>query len=80
MKQHNIVLYGRSEVMEYQKPRMITASDIMERLSVSKSTAYNIMREINEDLESRGLRIIPGRVSEKHFEEIYFGTQGGERQ
>lgn len=66
--------------MEHQKPRMITARDIMERLSVSKSTAYNIMREINDDLESRGLRIIPGRVSEKHFEEIYFGAQGGERQ
>lgn len=77
MKQHNTVLYGRSAIMEDQKHRMITATDIMERLSVSKSTAYSIMREINDDLEKRGLRIIPGRVSERHFEELYFGVEGG---
>lgn len=63
--------------MEYQANRMITAHDIMERLSVSKSTAYNIMREINDDLETRGLKIIPGRVSERHFEELYFGRENG---
>lgn len=63
--------------MEHQTNRMITAHDIMERLSVSKSTAYNIMREINDDLETRGLRIIPGRVSERHFEELYFGRENG---
>ena len=38
------------------------------------------MREINEGLETRGLKIIPGRVSERHFEELYFGREnGGER-
>lgn len=63
--------------MEHQTNRMITAHDIMERLSVSRSTAYNIMREINDDLETRGLRIIPGRVSERHFEELYFGRENG---
>lgn len=63
--------------MEHQANRMITARDIMERLSVSKSTAYNIMREINEDLEARGLKIIAGRVSERHFEELYFGCENG---
>lgn len=63
--------------MEHQTNRMITAHDIMERLSVSKSTAYNIMREINEDLGARGLKIIPGRVSERHFEELYFGRENG---
>lgn len=66
--------------MDNQRNRMITAADIMERLSVSKSTAYSIMREINDDLGSKGLRIIPGRVSEKHFEEIYFGVESGDRQ
>ena len=66
--------------MEQQTNRMLTAHDIMERLSVSKSTAYNIMREINEGLETSGLKIIPGRVSERHFEELYFGRENsGER-
>lgn len=63
--------------MEDQTNRMITAHNIMERLSVSKSTAYNIMREINDDLETRGLKIIPGRVSERHFEKLYFGRENG---
>ena len=63
--------------MEDHTNRMITAHDIMERLSVSKSTAYNIMREINDDLETRGLKIIPGRVSERHFEKLYFGRENG---
>ena len=52
---------------------MLTVEDIMEALSVSKSSAYTIMREINDDLASRGLRIIPGRVSESHFNAAFFG-------
>lgn len=59
--------------MDKTAPRMLTAEDVMARLSVSKSTAYLIMREINTDLEKRGLRMQPGRVSQKHFDAIYFG-------
>lgn len=64
--------------MDNKSPRMLTAEDIMDRLSVSKSTAYQIMRDINKDLEKQGLKIRPGRVSQKHFDAIYFGENGGE--
>lgn len=40
--------------MEKSAPKMLTAEDVMERLSVSKSTAYLVMREINSELESQG--------------------------
>ena len=70
----------REETMENQKHRMLTVEDIMEALSVSKSSAYTIMREINEDLASKGLRIIPGRVSESHFNAAFFGEDGVSRQ
>lgn len=63
----------REDTMENQKHRMLTVEDIMEALSVSKSSAYTIMREINEDLAAKGLRIIPGRVSESHFNAAFFG-------
>ncbi len=62
--------------MDNKPPRMLTAEDVMERLSVSKSTAYLIMRDINRELEERGLRIQPGRVSQRHFDAIYFGDEG----
>lgn len=66
--------------MEKSAPKMLTAEDVMERLSVSKSTAYLVMREINSELESQGLRIQPGRVSQRHFDEIYFGDQGEDQR
>lgn len=64
--------------MENTTPRMLTVKDIMERLAVSKSTAYTIMRDVNDDLEAKGLRTIPGRISQKHFDAMYFGTEDGE--
>lgn len=59
--------------MEQGTKRMLTVNDIMERLSVSKSSAYTVMKEINSELSEMGLRTIPGRVSETHFNAIYFG-------
>lgn len=70
----------REETMDNQKHRMLTVEDIMEALSVSKSSAYTIMREINDDLASKGLRIIPGRVSESHFNAAFFGDDGVTQQ
>lgn len=66
--------------MDNQKHRMLTVEDIMEALSVSKSSAYTIMREINDDLAAKGLRIIPGRVSESHFNAAFFGDGGVTKQ
>lgn len=65
--------------MENQKHRMLTVEDIMEALSISKSSAYTVMREINEELSAKGLRVIPGRVSESHFNALYFGNEDDER-
>ena len=63
--------------MEQQNHRMLTVADITERLAVSKSTAYVIMRELNEELAAKGLRVIPGRVSESHFNAVYCGGEEG---
>lgn len=70
----------REETMDNQKHRMLAVEDIMEALSVSKSSAYTIMREINDDLAAKGLRIIPGRVSEAHFNAAFFGDDGVTQQ
>lgn len=54
-------------------PKMLTADDVAKRLVVSRSTAYLIMREVNEELAKKGMRVRPGRVSQEHFDAIYFG-------
>lgn len=64
--------------MDRMKPRMLTAEEVMERLSVSRTTAYQVMREVNEELERKGIRTRAGRVSQSHFDEIYFGIKGGD--
>lgn len=66
--------------MEQGTKRMLTVNDIMERLSVSKSSAYTVMKEINSELSKKGLRTIPGRVSEAHFNAIFFGDVEGGQQ
>lgn len=56
--------------------RMMKVEEVMERLSVSKASAYTVMKELNAELEQKGLRTIPGRVSKNYFDSVYFQVQG----
>ena len=44
----------------------------MERLGLSKASAYQVIKNLNSELEAKGLRTIPGRVSKRYFETVYF--------
>lgn len=57
--------------------RMLTAEEVAERLAVSKSTAYTVIRELNEEARRRGCKTIPGKVSCQLFEDTYFNMKGG---
>ena len=59
--------------MREMEPKLIGAAEIAERMGVSRSTAYKIIKELNGEMELRGCRTIRGRVSNELFEEIYFG-------
>lgn len=49
--------------------------DIMEILDISKSSAYKLMRELNDELKSKGYKVYSGRLSKKYFyERTYGGT------
>lgn len=52
---------------------LITASEIMEELGVSKAFAYKLMQKMNRELEEKGFTVINGRVSRKYFEEQFYG-------
>ena len=49
-----------------------TDEDIAMMLSVSKPTAYRIIRELNEKLHEQGFITIAGRIPKKFFEEKFY--------
>ena len=48
--------------------RMLDSKEVAERLGVCRTTAYKIIRELNEEMQARGCRVITGRVSKELFE------------
>lgn len=54
----------------------ISAQEVADMLGISKSKAYRIVRELNEELEAKGFITVAGRVSRKFFEEKFYGSAG----
>ncbi|WP_124061312.1 hypothetical protein [Gordonibacter sp. Marseille-P4307] len=63
--------------MEKQEPRLLGAAEVADRLGVCRTKAYGIIRELNEEMETRGCKVIAGRVSNEIFEETFFNPRGG---
>lgn len=55
--------------------RFIGAEQIAKELGVSKSYAYRLVKELNEELRVKGYMTIPGRVSRRYFEEKFYGLR-----
>lgn len=53
----------------------ISAEEMAKELGISKSFAYKLMREMNEELQKKGYLTIAGRVSRKYFEEKIYGME-----
>ena len=55
-----------------QEKKFLTASDVSEILNVSKSTAYRIIKRLNDTLKESGKITIAGKISSKYFyENVY---------
>lgn len=54
----------------------ISAKEVADMLGISKSKAYRIVRELNEELEAKGFITVSGKVSRKFFEEKFYGAAG----
>ncbi len=50
----------------------INTQEIMQRLGVGKSTAYNIISKLNKELQEKGYLTVRGKVSRKYFMERYY--------
>lgn len=47
--------------------------EIAHELGVSKSYAYKLVREMNEELRKKGFITIPGRISRQYFKDKFYG-------
>lgn len=53
--------------------------EVQEQLCVSRAFAYNIIRDLNNELEAKGFKVINGRVSRKYFNEKFYGIKDDEK-
>lgn len=50
-------------------PKFLTAADVAEILNVSRSTAYRIIRRLNDELNKAGKITVAGKISARYFYE-----------
>ena len=55
----------------------IQVDEVCELLGVSRSKAYLLMRQLNEELKQKGYMTIAGKVSRKYFMEKFYGMERG---
>lgn len=48
------------------------ADDISVILTVSKPTAYRIIKRLNDELSNKGFIVVNGRVPKKYFDEKFY--------
>lgn len=51
-----------------------TAQEVQEMLGVSRAKAYKIVKELNDELASKGFIVTAGKVQKKFLSEKYCGT------
>ena len=52
-----------------------TVNDVIEILGVSKSKAYKVIREMNDQLAEEGYLIVAGKVPRNYFEKRWYGSR-----
>lgn len=57
------------------KKSYMTAEDVAKELGVSKPTAYNIIRQCNEELKKENYLTIAGKVPSAYFKKKWYGLE-----
>lgn len=61
---------GMEETMYY------TAADVRKMLGISRGKAYQLIKELNEELAQLGYIVLAGKVPKKFFAEKVYGMAG----
>lgn len=56
----------------------VYADEIMQTLGISRTMAYRIMKQMNEELKKQGYIVIAGRVPRKLLVEKMYGMKEGD--
>ena len=51
-----------------QEKIYMTVQDVADTLGISKSKAYEIVRQMNQELQEKGYLTVAGRVNSKYFQ------------
>lgn len=46
---------------------LLTVHDVISELGVSRSSAYKIIRALNEELQEKGYLVVSGKVPRRYF-------------
>ena len=63
--------------MSEDPKRLIGAREVAEKLHIGRTKAYELIRELSREMERKGCRTIPGRVSCELLDELYIKPKGG---
>ena len=56
--------------------QFITAKEVSVLMDVSQGKAYQIIRQLNDELQKKGYLIVAGKVSRKYFsEKVYYESE-----
>ena len=58
-----------------QENILMGVEEVRNLLNISKSAAYKIIRNLNEELEKKGYITIKGRISREYFKEKFYGME-----
>ena len=50
-----------------------TANEVSQMIGVGRTLGYNIVKQMNKELEEKGFITVLGKVSKDYFDEKYFG-------
>lgn len=57
--------------------RFLSVADVSEIMECSKSQAYKIIRQLNDELNEKGFVTLSGKINSKYFyERTYLGVTG----
>lgn len=56
-----------------EKSKFVRVEELAQLLDVSVPHAYRIMRQLNKELEAKGMIVNAGRLSRKYLEERMYG-------
>ena len=57
--------------------RLLDAREVADKLHIGRTRAYELIRELNREMERKGCRTLPGRVSCELLDELYIKPRGG---